>query len=260
MKYTYEEIAGMIDHSLLHPTMTDKEMERECKLATRYKVASVCIKPYAVKMAARILKGTSVAVGAVVGFPHGGNMTKVKVFETEQACEDGATEIDMVINIGKALSGDWDYVQKDIRAVVRTAQKRGSIVKVIIENDFIPNDRIKKKLCRICETAKADYVKTSTGYGFVKGKDGRYGYEGATENDLQLMRKTCSSKINIKAAGGIRDLDALMHCRDLGVRRVGASATKTLLDDYKARARAEKNSTKALRKSVKETKLGGGGY
>lgn len=260
MKYTYEEIAGMIDHSLLHPTMTDKELERECKVAARYKVASVCIKPYAVKMAAKVLKGTGIAVGAVVGFPQGGNTTKVKVFETEQACKDGATEIDMVINVGKALSGDWDYVKKDIRAVVREAHKHGAIVKVIFENDFMPNDRIKKKLCEICESARADYVKTSTGYGFVKGKDGRYGYVGATENDLKLMRKTCGPKVEVKAAGGVRDLDALMHCRDLGVCRVGASATKALLDDYKARARAEKNSSKDTKKTAKKTKLGGGGY
>ena len=250
----------MIDHSLLHPTMTDKELERECKVAARYKVASVCIKPYAVKMAAKVLKGTGIAVGAVVGFPQGGNTTKVKVFETEQACKDGATEIDMVINVGKALSGDWDYVKKDIRAVVREAHKHGAIVKVIFENDFMPNDRIKKKLCEICESARADYVKTSTGYGFVKGKDGRYGYVGATENDLKLMRKTCGPKVEVKAAGGVRDLDALMHCRDLGVCRVGASATKALLDDYKARARAEKNSSKDTKKTAKKTKLGGGGY
>ncbi|MDC0325582.1 deoxyribose-phosphate aldolase [bacterium] len=260
MKYSYEEIAGMIDHSLLHPTMTDKELERECKVAVRYKVASVCIKPYAVKMAAKILKGTGVEVGAVVGFPQGGNITKVKVFETEQACKDGATEIDMVINIGKALSGDWDYVKKDVRAVVREAHKHGAIVKVIFENDFMPNDRIKRKLCEICESTKADYVKTSTGYGFVKGEDGRYGYEGATEGDLKLMRKSCGPKVEVKAAGGVRGLDALMHCRDLGVRRVGASATKALLDDYKTRARAEKQTSPGARRSTKKTKLGGGGY
>ena len=242
MKYTYEELAGMIDHSILHPTMTDKELEKECKLAARYKVASVCIKPYAVKMAAKLLKGTGVAVGAVVGFPQGGNTTSVKVFETEQACKDGATEIDMVINIGKALSGDWDYVKRDVRAVVRAAHNLGAIVKVIFENDFMPNDRIKRKLCELCESAKVDYVKTSSGYGFVKGKDGRYGYEGATEKDLKLMRKTCSPKVEVKAAGGVRDLDGLIHCRDLGVRRVGATATKVMLDTYKQRLREEKKT------------------
>jgi deoxyribose-phosphate aldolase len=239
MRYTYEELAGMIDHSLLHPTMTDRELREGCRVARKYKVASVCIKPYAVKMAATLLRGSGVAVGAVVGFPHGSSTTAVKRFETEQACRDGATEIDVVLNIGKALSKDWGYVERDLRAVVRTARRHRAIVKAILENDYLPNDTIKRKLCRICERAGADFVKTSTGYGFVKGPDGRYSYQGATEADLTLMRAATSKKVQVKAAGGVRDLDALMHVRDLGVTRCGATATAAMLDEYRRRAAAE---------------------
>lgn len=236
MRYTYEELSGMIDHSLLHPTMTDKELRAGCRLAKKYRVAAVCIKPYAVKMAAQLLRGSRVAVGAVVGFPHGSSATEVKRYETERACRDGATEIDVVINVGKALSGDWDYVQRDVRAVVREAHRRHAIVKVIFENDFLPNDAIKRKLCRVCERAGADFVKTSTGYGFVKGPDGSYSYQGATDADLKLMRAATSKKVQVKAAGGVRDLDALMHVRDLGVTRCGATATAAMLDEYRRRA------------------------
>src|SRR5436190_10622603 len=161
MKYTYTELAKMIDHSLLHPTMTDRELEDGCRLAAKYGVASVCIKPYAVKRAAELLEGSGVFVGAVIGFPHGNSCTESKRNETELACRDGAVEIDMVINIGKALSGDWDYVEKDVRAVCDEAHKHKAIVKVIFENDYLPNDEIKIKLCQICEKAGADFVKTS---------------------------------------------------------------------------------------------------
>lgn len=235
MQYSYADLAGMLDHSLLHPTMTDKELEDGCRLAAKYQAASVCIKPYAVKTAKKLLKGTGVRVGAVVGFPHGSNTTEVKRYETEVACRDGATEIDVVINIGKALSGDWDYVKKDIRAVVREAHRGGAIVKVIFENDFITDDKLKVMLCKVCEAARADFVKTSTGYGFVKGQDGKYSYQGATEHDLKLMRASCSSRVQVKAAGGVRDLDALIRCRDLGVARVGATATAAMMDEYRRR-------------------------
>jgi deoxyribose-phosphate aldolase len=240
MRYTYEELAGMIDHSLLHPTLTDKDLRAGCLVAKKYKVAAVCIKPYAVKMAARLLRGTGVAVGAVVGFPHGGSTTDAKRYETERACRDGATEIDMVINVGKALSGDWSYVLRDVRTVVREAHGRGAIVKVIFENDYLPNDAVKKKLCRVAERAGADFVKTSTGYGFVKGPDGKYSYEGATEHDLTLMRLSTSKKVQVKAAGGVRDLDTLILVRDLGTTRCGATATAAMLDEYRRRAAAEK--------------------
>jgi deoxyribose-phosphate aldolase len=236
MKYTYAELAKMIDHSLLHPTMTDKELEEGCAIAKRYDVASVCIKPYYVRRAAELLRGSSVLVGAVIGFPHGNSTTESKRYETELACSDGAVEIDMVINIGKALSGDWKYVEHDIRVVCEQAHKQGAIVKVIFENDFLPNDEIKIKLCEVSEGAGADYVKTSTGYGFVKQKDGTYNYKGATEHDLKLMRAHCSPKVKVKAAGGVRDLDGLIRVRDLGAERCGASATVAMLDEYKRRA------------------------
>jgi deoxyribose-phosphate aldolase len=260
MRYTYEELAGMIDHSLLHPTMTDRDLRDGCRVARKYKVAAVCIKPYAVKMAAALLRGSGVAVGAVVGFPHGSSGTAVKRFETEQACRDGATEIDVVLNIGKALSGDFDYVERDLRAVVRAAHRHKAIVKAILENDFLPNDTIKRKLCRICERAGADFVKTSTGYGFVKGPDGRYSYQGATEADLTLMRAATSKKVQVKAAGGVRDLDALMHVRDLGVTRCGATATAAMLDEYKRRAAAERSAqaeARALPRSRRGVTRGG---
>ncbi len=238
MRYSYEELAGMIDHSLLQPTMTDQDIRDGCELAKRYQVASVCVKPYAVRQALEILRGSGVAVGCVVGFPHGNSATEVKRYETQIACRDGATEIDMVINIGKALGGDWDYVKQDIQAVVDEAHSHGAIVKVIFENDLLPDDEIKTRLCRLCEDSGADFVKTSTGYGFVKGPDGKYSYKGATEPDLRLMRAQCSQKVQVKAAGGVRDLDALMKVRELGATRCGASATAALLDEYKRRAEA----------------------
>ncbi len=254
MKYSYHELAKMIDHSLLHPTMTDRELEEGCAVAAKYGVASVCIKPYFVKRAAQLLRGTGILVGAVIGFPHGNSLTEVKRYETELACRDGAVEIDMVINIGKALSGDWEFVEQDIRAVCDEAHKHGAIVKVIFENDFLPNDEIKIKLCQICERAGADYVKTSSGYGFVKQKDGGYNYKGATEHDLKLMRAACSPKVKVKAAGGVRDLDGLIKVRDLGGDRCGASATVAMLDEYKRRAAAGDLST------GKPAALGTGGY
>src|SRR5262245_59320959 len=180
MKYTYEQLAKMIDHSLLHPTMTDQELEDGCRVAAKYGVASVCIKPYAVKRAVELLKGTGVLVGCVVGFPHGNSTVESKRYETELACKDGAQEIDMVINIGKALSGDWDYLSHEIKTVCDGAHRYGAKVKVIIETDYLGNggaglgsDDLKRKLCRIAEDAGTDWVKTSTGYGFVKGADGK---------------------------------------------------------------------------------------
>jgi deoxyribose-phosphate aldolase len=257
MKYSYAELAKMIDHSLLHPTMTDRELEEGCAIAVKYQVASVCIKPYYAKRAAELLKGSGVLVGAVVGFPHGSSATESKRYETELACRDGATEIDMVINVGKALSSDWSYVENDIRGVCEEAHKRGAIVKVIFENDFLPNDEIKIKLCQISERAGADYVKTSTGYGFVKQPDGKYNYKGATEHDLALMRKHCSSKVKVKAAGGVRDLDGLIKVRDLGGERCGASATVAMLDEYHKRAAAEKEGRTTEHKTAT---IGAGGY
>jgi deoxyribose-phosphate aldolase len=264
MKYTYEELAGMIDHSLLQPNLTDQEMEEGCRVAVKYGVASVCIKPYFVKRAVELLKGSKVIVGAVIGFPHGNSATDVKRYETEVACRDGAREIDMVINIGKALSGDFAFVEQDVKAVCDEAHKHGAKTKVILENDYLPkggaglsSEDLKRKLCQICERAGADWVKTSTGYGFVKQPDGSYNYKGATEADLKIMRASVSSKVQVKAAGGVRDLDTLILVRDLGCSRCGASATTTMLDEYKRRAEAEKASGKSASGTAA---LGSGGY
>jgi deoxyribose-phosphate aldolase len=265
MKYSYSELAKMIDHSLLHPTMTDRELEDGCRLAVKYDVASVCIKPYFVTRAVELLRGSNVLIGAVIGFPHGNSATEVKRFETERACRDGAVEIDMVMNIGKALGGDWKYVEDDVRAVCDQAHRQGAKVKVIFENDYLANggaglssDDLKTKLCQIAERAGADWVKTSTGYGFVKGADGQYNYRGATEHDLKLMRATCSPKVQVKAAGGVRDLDGLIRVRELGATRCGASATAAILDEYRRREAAEKKGVSAVKQVG--AGLGTGGY
>lgn len=264
MKYTYKDLAKTIDHSLLHPTMTDEELEEGCKLAAEYKVASVCIKPYFVKRAAELLKGSDVAVGCVIGFPHGSSTTESKRYETELACKDGAKEIDMVINIGKALSGDWLYVENDVRKVCEEAHKHDALAKVIFENDHLTeggaglsSEDFKKKLCEICEKAGADWIKTSTGYGFVKGKDGNYSYKGATEADLKLMRKNVSDRVQVKAAGGVRDLEGLIKVKDLGATRCGATATAAMLDEYRRREAAEE-AGETVEKM--KGKIGGGGY
>lgn len=264
MKYSYEELAKMIDHSLLHPTMTDQDLDEGCRLAARYGVASVCIKPYAVRRAAELLQGSGVLVGAVIGFPHGNSCTESKRYETELACRDGAQEIDMVINVGKALSGDWSYVEQDIRAVCSEAHRHSAKVKVIFENDYLTQggaglsaDEFKRRLCELSERAGADWVKTSSGYGFVKQPDGSYNYKGATEHDLALMRASVSAAVQVKAAGGVRDLDGLIRVRDLGASRCGATATAAMLEDYRRREAAENTGTQVTSSAAK---LGSGGY
>jgi deoxyribose-phosphate aldolase len=243
MKYTYLELAKMIDHAVLHPTMTDAELAVGCQLAVRYQVASVCIKPYAITQAVELLRGSDVKVGAVIGFPHGNSCTESKRYETELSCREGAVEIDMVLNLGKALSGEWQYVEHDISAVCSEAHRHGALVKVILETDYLTqggaglsSDDLKRQLCEICERAGADWVKTSTGYGFVKQANGSFNYQGATEHDLQLMRASCSAAVQIKASGGVRDLNGLMRVRELGASRCGTSATATILDEYRQRA------------------------
>jgi deoxyribose-phosphate aldolase len=215
---TVKEAAKMLDHSLLNPKMTDADLEAGCRWAKEAGVASVCIKPYAVKMAADILKGSGVAVGTVVGFPQGAHTTEVKVFEAQKAMDDGAVELDMVVNIGKVLSQDWEYVTSDILAVIDAARDRGAIVKVIFENSML-EDKHKIELCRICGEIGAHFVKTSTGYG-----DG-----GATDADLILMRKYSPKEVQVKAAGGVRDYARLKAVRALGVTRVGATASPQIL-------------------------------
>ena len=223
------EIAKMIDHSLLHPTMDDLTLREGIELARKYHVASVCIKPYAVKMAAEMLHGSDVMVCTVIGFPHGSSRVDVKVYETERAIDDGAEEIDMVVNIGKVLSEDWDYVSNEIASIVAVTKKHGAALKVIFENDFLSNDLHKIKLCEICSQLKVEFVKTSTGYGFNKQSDGSYSYKGATEDDLILMRRYSDKSVEVKAAGGVRTLEDTLKVRQLGVTRIGATATESII-------------------------------
>lgn len=230
MDITVKALAKMIDHSLLHPTMTEKDLREGCELAKAYDAASVCIKPYAVAQAVEWLKGSDVMVGTVIGFPQGNSTIAIKVAETAQACKDGAVEIDMVVNVGKVLGEDWDYVTEEIKAVADMTHSHGAVLKVIFENDFLPADKYKIRLCEICSELKVGFVKTSTGYGMVKGSDGKYGYQGATEHDLKLMRKHSAPTVEVKAAGGVRTLDDLLKVRALGVTRVGATATAAMLD------------------------------
>src|SRR5437660_924815 len=220
--FTVHDIARMLDHSLLQPALTDSDLEKGCLLARQLDVASVCIKPYAVKLAASLLRGSTVASGTTIGFPHGGHLTSIKVDEAEQALDDGARELDMVVNIGKVLSKDWSYVASDIRAVVESAHRRGALVKVIFENCFL-QDEHKEQLCRICGEVGADFVKTSTGYGS----------EGAKDEDLKLMRRCSPAHVQVKAAGGVRSFERLLAVRAMGVSRVGATASKPILDECK---------------------------
>jgi deoxyribose-phosphate aldolase len=230
-----KQLAKMIDHSILHPTLTDEDLKRECAVAAKYDVASVCVKPYAVKQAFQHLKNSDVLVGCVIGFPAGNSATEVKVFEAKKACNDGAVEIDMVINIGKALQGDWSYVEQEIKAITETCHKNKAIVKVIFETDYLSRKEDIVQLCKICTNVGADYVKTSTGFGFVKGADGNYSYQGATIENLELMKKHIGPKVKLKAAGGVRTLDGLLAVREAGCSRCGATATVAILEEAKDR-------------------------
>jgi deoxyribose-phosphate aldolase len=227
MDYTYQDIAKMIDHSLLNPVLTDRELEEGCRLAVQYDVASACVKPYFLKRCAGLLAGSTVAASTVLGFPHGGHTTAAKVAEAEGALRDGGVELDMVVNIGKVLSEDWPYVREDIQAVVDVTHAAGGIVKVIFENCYLA-DSHKIRLCAICAEAGADFVKTSTGYGTG----------GATIADLTLMRRHSPPRVRIKSAGGVRTLDALLEVRAIGVARSGATRTAEMLDECRRRIAA----------------------
>lgn len=222
--YNYTDIAKMIDHSLLNPTLTAGELDAGVELALAYDVASVCILPYRLKQCAERLAGSTVKASTTIGFPHGGHTTAIKRAEAEQAIADGGEELDMVVNISQVLSGAWDYVRTDIAAVIDVSHAAGRKVKVIFENCYLENEHM-IRLCEICGELNADWVKTSTGYGTG----------GATIDDLILMRKHSPASVQVKAAGGIRDLDSLLDVRELGVTRVGASRTKLMLDDCRER-------------------------
>ncbi len=230
-----KSISKIIDHSLLHPQLTDQELQAGCLLARQYEVASVCIKPYAVPLAREILTKSQVKVGTVIGFPHGGNQLEIKIKEAERALADGAEELDMVINIGKVLSAEWSYITEEIRTINNILVEKNGILKVIFENDFLTDINYKLKLCEICNQQAVAFVKTSTGYGFVKQKNGNYNYSGATDSDLVLMRSNCNKSIQIKAAGGIRTLDDLLRVKALGVTRVGTTSTEKILHEAKNR-------------------------
>jgi deoxyribose-phosphate aldolase len=221
---TERDVAKTIDHSLLRPELDDAFVEDGCRLAARYNVASVCVRPADVLRARAILDGTDVAVGTTVGFPHGNHLTATKVFEAQRALADGATELDMVIQIGALKAGRDAEVGADIKAIVDVAHAAGAIVKVIFENAYLTDDE-KIRACRLTEAAGADYVKTSTGFAPT----------GATHDDLRLMRANTSPHVGVKAAGGVRTLDALLDVMALGVTRVGATATAAIIDDFRAR-------------------------
>lgn len=224
MDFKYEDVAKMIDHSLLNPTLSTDDLESGIRLALAFDVASVCIMPYHLKKCAEMLDGSTVRPSTTIGFPHGGHTTQVKVAEAERAIKDGCEELDMVVNISKVLSGDWDYVQHDISAVIKVAHAAGQKVKVIFENCYL-NDDQKTKLCEICTELNADWVKTSTGYGTG----------GATHEDLKLMREKSGENVQVKAAGGVRDLDSLLAVREIGVTRCGASRTSEILNEARKR-------------------------
>lgn len=217
---TSKDIVKMIDHSLLKPEVTAEQVRKGCQIAKKYNTASVCVKPYDVAIAKEELEGCDVLVSTVIGFPHGSNKTKVKVLEAEEAMKDGAVELDMVLNIGRLLSGELDYVKSDIGAVVEVAHRNGAIVKVILENCYLTDEQ-KEIACKLCEEAGADYVKTSTGFGS----------SGAVIEDIKLMRKTCSEKVRVKAAGGIRTLDGTLAIRAAGADRIGATATEAIMEE-----------------------------
>lgn len=224
MDYSYPDVAKMIDHSLLNPTIPDADLEEGIQLARDYDVASVCILPYYLSRCAQVLAGSTVKASTTIGFPHGGHTTAIKVAEARQAIADGGEELDMVVNISKVLSLDWAYVSEDIRSVIAVTHEAGRKVKVIFENCYL-NDDQKKRLCEICSELNADWVKTSTGYGTG----------GATLEDLALMRKHAAPHVQVKAAGGVRDLDTLLKVRAIGVTRCGATRTAGMLEEARRR-------------------------
>jgi deoxyribose-phosphate aldolase len=219
---TVEQFAKTIDHSLLRPELTEEEVVAGCELAHRYHVASVCVKPYHVKLATKVLAGSDVLVSTVVGFPHGSSAIETKVAEAKQTLDDGAVELDMVINIGELRSGHYDYVRDEVKSVCRLAHARDAKVKVILENAYL-TDAQKVMACKLCDDADADWVKTSTGFA----------PSGATMADIRLMRAAVSTRVQLKAAHGVRNLASALEMIDAGVTRIGATATQTMIEDFK---------------------------
>jgi deoxyribose-phosphate aldolase len=223
-----DSIVPLIDHAVLLPTATDADVRQACGICREVGVASICVKPCHVPLATQLLAGSAVKVSTVIGFPHGGQATETKAAETHLACQQGACEVDMVANHGKAVGGDWAFVEADIRAVVEAARAHDAITKVIFETGLLPNDEVKIGLCRASEAAGAAFVKTSTGFGYTKAADGTMLATGATEQDVQLMRSTCGPTVQVKASGGIRDLGTARRFVELGATRLGTSSTEAL--------------------------------
>lgn len=230
------QLAKLIDHALLQPNLTDAEIHTGLAIAKEYLVAAACIKPYSIQAAKEVLAGSSVLICAVIGFPHGNSVTEIKVAEAVHAAKSGAHEIDMVVNVGKVLGGDWDYVSAEIKAIndAVVAEEGSPILKVIFENDYLEDEHI-IRLCKVCTEVGVAFVKTSTGYGFVKQPSGDYNYKGATVPRVKLMRKHCGPEVQIKAAGGVRTLDDFLYMMHLGVTRIGTSGTVGILEEARAR-------------------------
>lgn len=224
MDYTYLDVSKMIDHSLLNPVLTAGELENGCRLAAAYDAASVCILPYYLRRCAELLQGSTVKASTTIGFPHGGHARSTKAAEARQALADGGEELDLVVNISAVLSGSWDYVREELREITSITHGAGQKVKIIFENCYLSDDQ-KIRLCEICGELSVDWVKTSTGYGTG----------GATMEDLALMRKHSPSHVQVKAAGGVRDLDTLLKVRALGVTRAGATRTAAMMDEARTR-------------------------
>ncbi|HMP80257.1 MAG TPA: deoxyribose-phosphate aldolase [Pirellulaceae bacterium] len=222
-------LSSLIDHAILHPTQTDDDVRRGCQLADRLGLFSVCVKPYAVPLAAALLRQSQTKVGTVIGFPHGSPPSDIKLAESLWALERGAVELDMVVNIGQVLARQWSDVEREIQVIAEAAHVHAAIVKVIFETDLITQDELKRQLCHVCEQAGADFVKTSTGFGFVKQPHGHYDYVGATIHDVQLMRAACSPRVGVKASGGVRDFAQAMALVEAGANRLGTSASEAII-------------------------------
>ena len=224
---TADEVVSLFDHAILHPTYSDAEMLEQLDSLRRYPIASVCIKPYAVRMAVEALRGTGIAVGTVIGFPHGSVLPEVKAAEAEAAFRDGAVDVDVVVNAGKVLSGDWRYIRSDLEPVVAVTRAHKGVIKIIFETDYLKDDGLKIRLCEICNELGVDYVKTSTGFGFVKQRNG-YGYDGATEHDVILMRRHAAANVGVKPSGGVRTLEHVLRLIELGATRIGTASTVSI--------------------------------
>ncbi len=229
MNQPTKDIVSLIDHAILHPTATDEDLIAGCELAVKLGVASVCVKPYMIRRAVELIENAAVGVGTVIGFPHGSNSSMVKAAEAEQACLDGATELDMVVNVARVLENDWDYVTQDIATVHVIARSHQAILKVIFETDYLEDQHI-TKLCDICSDLQVDFVKTSTGFGYTKRESGDYNYTGATIEHIKLMLERVVEGVQVKASGGIRTYDDAKALVDLGVTRLGTSASQAIAD------------------------------